>query len=263
MKTIKLNFDSIHDFYTLWYSRKGLKDKDRFDLDMEITHDETFKRFAGATAEYIEEHKYGDDAIVAQAQNLPAFRQLVNNAKKVPIFSDDGDDMDMERFIEGNEFCFIKRIKKTGINARGIKQIYINLGESADKNARDMLYKTYAAVKLCDALENQGHRTEIIVYTCSKKFNKTDTCEISITIKAANEPLNLSLIAFATSPLFFRFYLIPAICYCGENVREGHGSAENIDDLPPEAYHIKKGKCLGEYAATNWLNDNEHTHPER
>ena len=255
------HFDSVHDFYRTW---------DKFEAAPDTWADyEAFKnqlekvmycdqQWFGASREHLDAHRYGDEELLHKAAALNEFKNYESGySRKVNTFSDDGDDMDMERFMEGEENCFIKRVKRTGKNQRKILSIYINLSEHCGIKAEDMMYKTLAAIKLCDSLEAGGDRVEVIVYNrgtdCTRKGEINYTA--SITLKKPEEPLNLSLIAHHCTPAFYRYFLLGSQCHYVKNIIKGLSYPANRTDIPESAFHIARGECLSLEAANAWLQD--------
>jgi hypothetical protein len=261
------HFSDISDFYaTFDAARKNpelAKDANRYTdaIYFRETSSRKMINFVGADSKTCKESRYGMESLVSQAMTLPGFTARGDEALTVTarkLDDQDGDDIDMERYLEGDERCLIRRYRKAVNRIKRIRKIAVNIGENCNVTPDRMLWKAYAAIRLVDAIESAGDRCEIIVHLGSSNASRNgDHAHVSITVKRPEEPANLSLIAWTFSPYFFRYYMVPAICLTVPNVTTGYGHALNITEEYQDAYYLASGECLSRQQAENWLTSQE------
>lgn len=261
------HFPTLHEFYAAIDAARA---NPNLAKDPDTLKDDFYRRdkderdiidFVGTDKRTCETSRYGLPHLVARAMQLPGFTSrgdeaLTMTAKKLD--DQDGDEIDMEKYLEGEERCLIRRYRKAGNHIKRIRKIAVNIGENCNVHSDSMLWKAYAAIRLVDSIENAGDRCEIIVHLAGKGASRNgDSAHISIMVKHADEPANLSLIAWTFSPHFFRYYMIPAISLTVKNVMSGHGHAMNIIGDYQDAYYLGTGECLTRENAEHWLTNQE------
>lgn len=165
----------------------------------------------------------------------------------------DGDDMNYDRFLD-NLPCLNKRIVKKGDGRGKIITIYVSIGENCNVGYKDMLYRSYAAMRLVDHLENLNYRTEIIVYDDvaglgQYKEEKIKSLHVEIILKKAEEPLIRGLILNCISPWMLRSHLFK---FWNAKFKTSYGYGytlrPNYIDTNNKIY-FRSGECLSEFDA--------------
>jgi hypothetical protein len=220
--------------------------------------------FFGCTQKELEARRYSWTEGIQQMNALTKFNATpAAYSRPVKRWNDyDGDELDIERLWNGQD-PLSKRVKVAGGRGRGRQRtIYICAGENWTINAKDMLWKSFAAGRLCDDLEAAGERIEI--YTCfyaremfeRPKDGKEDFW-LMCKVKSANEPLNIGAVLTATAPWSLRVWMLAAA--------DAHGKTTYSYGFPrpvrqaisePQAIVIDTSEVLSEAAANDWIKRN-------
>lgn len=209
----------------------------------------------GATEQEIQDRRFSWPAGVEKLEQLPEMHIHAARTKRARRWSmDDGDDMHMERFLDGRPFMRQRYKANTGPKHAGrIQRIRINTGESAEVSAHAMLWKTYAAARLVDILERQGTRCEVL--SCCSARQSFDygarNYALQITVKRPEQPLNLAAITATTAPWFLRWHILNHI-QTHHDARPGSGKPRKLPE-DPAALDIETGECLCKAAAERWI----------
>ena len=253
-KLINFKFFSLADFYNTVSEKIG-DTYDSRNYESQCKHGNR-DVFNGASRSEIIERKHSWPEGVSMLKNLSDMEKVITKQWSKIWNNDDGDDMCLERFY--NDMPFLqKRIKVLGVKSRNniIQKILVNPCESAGVRAKEMLWKTYTAVKIADHLESQGVRCEITIKYLSRNIdNKNRDVTLEIPIKEANEPINTSLLCAVFSPWFFRYWIIHLLKSSIENVSVGLGQPKKISKEENEnCIIIDSGTALSKTAANNFL----------
>lgn len=192
---------------------------------------------------------------VAQLNQLPELHQHRAHTKRAKRWSeDDGDTMDMERYHDGRPFLRQRYRAETGTKAGGrVQRIRINTAEGANTKAAAMLWKSYAAARIIDALESRGTRCEVVI-VCSTRNAYTAGARnyhAEITIKRPAQPLNLAAITTAAAPWMLRRHILDHIRAQPDD--KGTGGAPRPMPTDPAALDIETGECLSKASAERWI----------
>jgi hypothetical protein len=241
-------FDSIEEFYEA--AQKPLDQYqhiwNRYFLDDD-------QKFRGARRDRImNELKYNYPEGIEKIEKLPGMTGHTTQAATIRTWHpDDGDDGDYERYLMELPHM-IRRKKVLRQGQRAVCRVIVSLCESARIDPQDLLYKTYAASRIVDQLEAQGQRCEVIAYDyhtdCEQKTR--EPYKVQVTLKRADDPLNIGLIATALSPWFLRHWCFSHI-FGIMNADYGLGWAAGVQpgDYEEGDILINKGECLSQYAA--------------
>jgi hypothetical protein len=243
MDKYEYHFDSIDEFYNAAQrpAPKLLKDwKNNFNRDE--------PRFFGANrADILTGLKYNYPEAIRVVETLPNMTGQTQQASTVRTWhTDDGDDGDQERYLMELPHM-IRRKKVLRHGQRAVCKIIVSVCEGCNVKAENLLYKTYAACRIVDQLEAAGTRCEIIAYDhhieCEESTGKRYKC--FVTVKRADDPINLGLIATALSPWFFRFWCFNHIyTVMSPTPSLGHVGGLETKDHDPEDITIQQGECL-------------------
>jgi hypothetical protein len=192
-------------------------------------------RFCGATLEKIDATKYAWTEPFEKGES----QESKSECKKVKIWSDyDGDEMDVERMFAGMP-CLSMRKKVFGaIQKRGIEVMVCDIGNNCNVTAESIAQKAKALMARIDAKEEAGNRVEVHAKLNIEDWlvsgGKNSTMEITITLKNADEPLNIARIAAALSPWFLRHWVFiwqdVHADRLGKGLSFGRGHAVKIDN---------------------------------
>lgn len=251
---ISFKFGSLADFYKSVSEKIGSTRLSR-EHESECKSGE-HTSFCGANYSETIQRKHSWPEGVSMLKQLASMEKTITKEWKKVWSEDDGDEMDMERYY--NDMPFLqKRIKVLGNRSRNnsIQKILVNPTENANISAKDMLWKTFTAVKVADELESKGTRCEIILKYFSSNIDKRDrNVTFEIPIKEAGEPVNLSLLCTVFSPWFFRYWIFHLFFSHIEGVRGSLGMARKIPTEETEnCIVIDSGTALSKEAANNFL----------
>lgn len=252
-EVFKKHYTSLSKFYREYEEktedyRHSLHDHNR-SLDWE---------WIGDRRDTVLDSKWGSKKYIEAAKALVKPEIFKPMSRSINIFSDDGDDMDMEKYMEGEEYSFIKRKSIGGNNRKKIHRIVVSAAEYANVDAENIAFKTMAVIKLIDHIESKGDRCEmdIDLFVENSLSNSTNDLSLSITVKRCEDPLNISLIAWTLSPEFFRYYLIGGMHIisdeCNDRISFGHGQPKTPEAKTGEIV-VPSNTVLSKEAAEEFL----------
>ncbi|HAH24971.1 MAG TPA: hypothetical protein DCL77_14655 [Prolixibacteraceae bacterium] len=240
-------FNSLTDFYAAIVNKVNAPDYQR----LEVYDDPEWK---GLSLYEIKKSKFSYPLGI---QELAKFKDIeVEKAMNVKFWNQfDGFDIDVDRMYENMDFLLdTRKVKKL---PKAI-DIYVNIGEHCGIEYKDMMCKTYVAVKIIDRLESLGVRCA--VYACSSSYIKFHSGEYSkkanyveVCIKNHNEALNIGAICTAISPWMFRQWILLYIMgNCnGVSINGISRTAPLPTDL--KGIIINTGSCLTTHSANNFI----------
>lgn len=225
----------------------------------------TDPEFTGLPKDEIEKSKFGYSKGLEILDQLPDVDYFAGSTIAYKYSETDGDDLNIDRFLDGMP-ALRQRTRVNGLNTGRFVDIYINIGENCNVGFEDMLFKTYATVKIADQLESKGIRCNIKIAVSSNihyKSGKRAVDYTEIQIKDYNETLNIALLCNVTSPWFFRRFIFQELT--GKYLTET-GIASSIEltnyfsqtkQLPDcnNAIIIDNGQCLSFESATKFINN--------
>ena len=125
-------------------------------------------------------------------------------------------------------------------NAMPIVRIYADIGATVGTHSSAMINKGSAVVALVDQIEQAGQRVELIA--CQRSETRGcayDEQHVFITVKAADELLDLDRVAFAMAhPSMLRRINFRIMEFLYPEDVDGYGSVRKFDDLPDDAMYI-------------------------
>lgn len=211
-KVLHIEFSSAYEFYSA--VQYAINNQDKYvskpacDIISKRKNDSSF---AGADWDTSEKRKYQWKEGLKRVQRLTQMESIVHSSQYVNVWNDyDGDVMDVDRYLNEQPFLS-RRVKKSGKSICGQYRIVINIAENGTVSAQNMLWKAYAAARLCDEIESQGNRCEVVAVS----FLRGQTCDTDyagytyteVTIKKHEESVNTGLLCTCLSPWFFRTYM--------------------------------------------------------
>lgn len=257
-RLISFKFFSLNEFYDTVEKKIGCTLVSRMHTKLSIDNIEL--AYFGARHKEILARKFCWPEGVHTLSELSSLEKIITKSWSKKWCDDDGDEMDVERFY--NDMPFLqKRVKAIGVRSRNntVQKIVINLAESSDVTAKEMLWKTYAATKLVDNLESLGTRCEVIVKSYSGNVDsKRRYCLTEIPIKNPEDPINVSLLCTTLSPWFFRYWILNLRACFIEGCLPSLGNSAKLPAEDPGCIIIDNGACLSKDQANNFLKGITH-----
>jgi hypothetical protein len=234
--------DDMQTAQNQWY-RGYMEERQENDIDF----------FGGHTWSGAQRYKHGNAELAQKAlAAIAATPTAAQTARITREYNDtDGEDMDMERYHDGEERCLIRRKKILSTAGKGPIKIVVNLSEDRRITTGQMLYKCYAATKLCSHYERTGRRCEIIAAMAVD--HKEYTAYTTITIKRASQPLDISAVAWATSPAFFRLWGFRLLLKNYPCSRDTFGAPTKLPPQAPGTIAIDETQCLSQCEAEEFI----------
>jgi len=166
---------------------------------------------------------------------------------------EDGDDWDRERAEdELPAYSELRRRPTQGHGGR-IIDVVVELTASGGDSGDSLSWRTYCAVRICDALESAGYRVAITGVRRAESIWQRGSGGIlqRVEIKRPEDTLDLGMVAAALSPAAYRWYLW---CWQWAETRNTDGGVGSVEDYEPQPGEllIPKG-ILDRYAAEEWL----------
>lgn len=187
-------------------------------------------------------HSY-EEALRLAREGSPADAAKLNDAvtaikarevrDSVPVRRYDvaGERPDIARACGGDPASMVTR-KRSARRTAPVVRILVHLGALADVTGAQKTNRGAAILTLVDQLENNGQRVELTGVTCASQWGD-GTWTTRVTLKQADEPLNLDVLAFAlVNPATQRF--LDFACRCSHPTVNfsGMGSSRSVT---PEA----------------------------
>ena len=174
---------------------------------------------------------------------------------------DEGESVSVERLLQGQS-CYRRRRRTAGTGSGGrIIRLVVNLAEHCGRSGEEIAWRCYAALRAVDDLEAAGYRCEIVGVAYSSGIYVRGTVKdtaIEVTIKQAEEPVNLASLAAALSPGAFRWHIFN--WYCADK-KETHGHLGHPGTVTEETYAraVIMPRIISKSAAEYWLKGLETT----
>lgn len=153
--------------------------------------------------------------------------ELKDKRRKVKYNADDGDEVEYDRMMNGEEFY--RKSERQDTDSVTDISVYIDTTTPAYKDSKDILWRGAAAIALTHILEERGYRVELWVVNGSDLYaGKSKHVMTSCCLKRAGDVLDMSTLINVVSGWFYRtaiFTLLDTICaWRGEGVEYGYGS---------------------------------------
>lgn len=142
--------------------------------------------------------------------SLAAFDKVSSMLEReLPVYDVEGAEIDVARYLEGEPECWQRMESRVtqGPGRRIVEIVYV-CSASGGVSGEVMIARGAAAVALAELLEQAGHGVKItLVSSVASGYggHGKEACEICIPIKAPDQPLDVSRVAFALAhPATFR-----------------------------------------------------------
>jgi len=260
---LKYRFDSMRDLYlsadlALKNEKNGIRAKSSASAGSykeKYTHDSSF---CGCLYEEAVERRYSHKEGLEKIREMAGLEAIMHASQYVKHWSDyDGDTFDIERYQNEQPFLCQRR-KVIGSKNRGMFRVIVSIAEPWMVDYDNMLWKTYAACRICDELESQGHRVEILAVSYSRdQHYRYEYTLTEIHIKRFEESMNLAMLCTSLSPWTFRVWMFMVWSHYRKSYSD-LGSpclVEGYYNLGGQktAIIIDKGDCLSEESANNFI----------
>lgn len=253
---IELVIPDINTFYTECEIMEDTGNKEMYNRFTEKNH----AGFTGLSLEDIHKYKY----FYPQSKRNNMFDNdiFLSGSKKNFKFNDtDGEDMNMDRFVENLPFIK-KTIRSTGDSSGKFIDIYINIAEHYGVGKEAMEFKAKVAIDIVDLLESLGYKVNLysrieIKHLGSYKGKPIDYIEADVLIKSSDQPLIKSVIYTTISPWFFRhwWFLFLSAKF---NTNEGMGQpVYSTHKSTKSKIYINSGECLNKEDSKQKINEIE------
>lgn len=158
-----------------------------------------------------------------------------------PHWSEDGYELDFERFRDGHEKAYLSREMRRG--SRNIS-ISVQYGENCGTAANYLFLRGAAVVAAIDTLESMGYRIDLTAVSTNQSpwqcKNYKELLVMLIRVKESSEPVDLDYLANSIcSPLMFRGNIFAWYIAAEWDVQSGLGSMVNTPDCFKADIHIK------------------------
>lgn len=158
-KKLETHFDNLDKFYTECEVQEETGSPDKYKEISRVDDPE----WVGLTKEEIQKSKYFYKEGLDKLEKLDEDLIFGGSKTNYKYDENDGDDMNYDRFIEG--LPSLRKRQRTGGDKNGkFIKLHVGICESCMISAKDMLYKSYTALKLADYLESQGYRVQISTF---------------------------------------------------------------------------------------------------
>lgn len=117
------------------------------------------------------------------------------NVRRRTVWSDQGDEVEMERVYMGRLDTAWREAKRTWCMGPQQVRIWVNVTRHAGVPADAFFWAGAATIIASDALEEAGHSVEIVTFAYGKPTGQQKHMVVTLCAKALDEPLNLDRIA--------------------------------------------------------------------
>lgn len=247
---LKIKINSLPEFY---------QEADNVEIggnysDWEHHNKSDTPSFRGLSLAEIKESKWSYTKGLDNLKEIDKDIQLGGRKHVYKYDDSDGDDMNMDRYLEGLP-CMRKRVQNHGKGTGKLVNLHISICENCWCSAKNLLIRSYTAMRIIDMLELQGYRVQVTAYADNKEpgyilrnggHEYIDTLQVEVVIKKFEDPLIKGQILTAISPWFFRYWMFK-FWTAKFKMRDGLGQAispvkeESISDI-----YIQTGEALTE-----------------
>lgn len=131
---------------------------------------------------------------VNRARELVKVPEGDNDFRIVPTFADEGDEVAVDRFLEGETDCWITFPTQDTPRSGRVVQVVVDACASCGVKVEEIAAKGAAALALVDALEARGLRVELIIGASAQKDETI--WDVRVLLKRAEDVLELDRLAF-------------------------------------------------------------------
>lgn len=152
-------------------------------------------------------------------------------------FSDDGPDLNLDRYLDGADQCWNVRRRLPVPTV----DVTVDIGGNAHVDADALFWRGAAAVALSDALENAGYRVRLLALSSVRRpWQSSDPNLLTrVRLKDYAEPLRPGHLAGAIcTTALFRIGVFHAILAADEEANSGLGQSRDIPRQACAAVHV-------------------------
>jgi len=163
--------------------------------------------------------------------------------------ADDGETLDVARLLDGLP-PYRMAYRAPGGSSGRIVRLVVNAAANAKTTAESLAWTAYAAIRAIDSLEEAGYRVEVVMCYPVERVWYGVGYRLLVTVKRAEDPLDISQIAAALSPAAFRVFMfewqdsVPRV-----GLTPGRGYADNHS----EDGALSLPSVRSRYEAQEWL----------
>jgi hypothetical protein len=151
-------------------------------------------------------------------------------------FSDDGDEFDKERMLDGHLETAWRTSTRQYAVATPIINITVGWGGNCDLSHEQLFWSGAAALALIRVLENAGYQTSLTAVCANDLHSQTENIAICARVKQAGEYLRSDAVAsIICHGATFRTYLFAAYVSSPFRIPGGLGHNCNVDRVIPAA----------------------------
>lgn len=152
------------------------------------------------------------------------------------------------RALAGNPLCMLRSVRKA-TSQRPVVTLTCSIAVNWSFPAEDMIAHAAAVAAIVDFLEQDGFRCEVLVV--ARTSNSQLAAEVAIKLKSAEQPLNLSVLAFGLGhPSLWR-RMIFGLLFMDKKAKPlgyGLGSSDSVKAMPEMGtYTIQAASKYGEH----------------
>ncbi|MCH9735890.1 MAG: hypothetical protein K0U78_15280 [Actinomycetia bacterium] len=139
--------------------------------------------------------------------NTLDYVQKVQKSKRVRNYSDQGDELDIEKVYAGElDTCWTSSYRKEFDSSHKFVTLFIENGENWNVDVVSSFWRSAIAVHLTKELQKAGKSVRLVVGTCTNNSIQKDArcMTTSMTVKEYNQQMNLERVAAMTHLGFFR-----------------------------------------------------------
>lgn len=242
-------FSSLSDFYSNW--DQHVKNNSKYiNSKLKCNYiDRNDNEFLGCTFAEAEQRRFGWKDGVKRLKELPPVMAPLST-KKIKYWSwVDGDTCNPDRYYNG--MAPLRRRKKIAGHSKygRVCKIVFTPANPWYVKPGQILNQCLTAARITDELESQGCRCELILHYVARSYDNATNknFNVVITLKRAQDPLNIATLINAMSPWFMRIYLFSLQLTQAARPNQNCGYPK---DIPVDQYKddsaiiINRGQCL-------------------
>lgn len=155
---------------------------------------------------YLEQIESMREEIYSRFPQLQTLNEVAMTKRRRRRFSEDGDELDIDRYMCGDP-CMFMHMPKTETKGR-VARIFLDIAVSCGTDSMTITKNVLFGLCMCDIIERAGIMIEIIIGASSlRPTNDTRYYTVACMAKHADEPLDLQRVLSFSLPGFFRNYI--------------------------------------------------------
>ena len=182
--------------------------------------------------DYAEALRFARQGWPAESAAVEAGRKLIalpppsKSLVPSPVFSEEGDEVAVDRFLDGESDCFLAFPMAERKGPGRVVPVVCHVGGQGGVSTDSFARRGAAAIAIIDALESAGYRAEVWICSESTDSHNGKRFEFRCLIKRAEDALELDRLAFLiSSPAVQRRFLFRFRELAGWN---GYGGTNDI-----------------------------------